>query len=159
MRKREFARFLRAAKSLARREGIRGLADYPHHGTTNRFTHSLAVAYLSCKIADRLGIRCDKRSMIRGAILHDYFNYNRHDCPKKYRLHGFTHPSVALKNAVRDFDLNPIERDIIKKHMFPLTPTPPRYRESYLVSLADKICASYEFFKKNPYKRLSELFK
>ena len=28
--------------------------------------------------------------------------------------------------------------------MFPLTPVPPAYRESYLVCLADKICSSYE---------------
>ena len=30
--------------------------------------------------------------------------------------------------------------------MFPLTPVPPKYRESMLVSLADKHCANKEFF-------------
>ena len=30
--------------------------------------------------------------------------------------------------------------------MFPLNLTPPRYRESILVCIADKICAVYETF-------------
>jgi uncharacterized protein len=37
-----------------------------------------------------------------------------------------------------------MEEDIIGKHMWPLTVTPPRYREAYLVSLADKLCALAE---------------
>ena len=39
-----------------------------------------------------------------------------------------------------------IERDIIKRHMFPLNIRPPKYRESWIVCLADKICAVNEFF-------------
>ena len=45
----------------------------------------------------------------------------------------------VLKNAMKHFRLTPIEEDIILKHMWPLTIKLPRYRESYLVSLADKI--------------------
>lgn len=37
-----------------------------------------------------------------------------------------------------------MEREIIKKHMFPLTPIPPTCREACLVCLADKICAAKE---------------
>ena len=37
-----------------------------------------------------------------------------------------------------------IEKDIIVKHMFPLNIKLPRYRESYIVTIADKICSSYE---------------
>lgn len=37
------------------------------------------------------------------------------------------------------FTLTPVEEDIILKHMWPLTLKLPRYRESVLVSLADKI--------------------
>lgn len=45
-----------------------------------------------------------------------------------------------------DFALNAVERDVIARHMFPLNLTPPRYRESILVCIADKICAVYETF-------------
>ena len=37
--------------------------------------------------------------------------------------------------------------DIIVKHMWPLTVTLPKYRESYIVTLADKYCATSEMLK------------
>ena len=43
--------------------------------------------------------------------------------------------------------MNDIEKDIIAKHMFPLTPFPPMHREGFIVSLADKWCALAETFK------------
>ena len=46
---------------------------------------------------------------------------------------------------MRDFgDLNHVERDSIARHMFPLTPLPPRYIEGYLVTMADKVSATRE---------------
>ena len=60
----------------------------------------------------------------------------------------FTHPMTALRNADRDFDLTDTERDIIKKHMFPLTVIPPTCREGWIVCLADKYCSLYETFEK-----------
>ena len=43
-----------------------------------------------------------------------------------------------LKNAEKYFKLTPLQKDIISKHMFPVTFTPPKYKESLLVSLIDK---------------------
>ena len=59
-------------------------------------------------------------------------------------LHGFTHPRAALEKASGLFELNRLERDIIVKHMWPLTLRFPRYRESYVVNLSDKLCAMAE---------------
>lgn len=59
-------------------------------------------------------------------------------------MHGFTHGGTAMRNAVRDFHLNRVERDSIENHMFPLTLIPPRYLEGYLVTVADKISATRE---------------
>ena len=56
----------------------------------------------------------------------------------------FFHAERALHNARRDFNLNFIERDIIRKHMFPLNITPPKFRESWIVTWADKLCAAEE---------------
>ena len=88
--------------------------------------------------ADRahLWYRVDLKSLIRAALLHDYFLYDWHDWDNgEHQWHGFTHGHAALVNALKDFKLNDIERNSIENHMFPMTPVPPRYIEGYLVTL------------------------
>ena len=62
-------------------------------------------------------------------------------------LHGFYHPGIALKNAVKDYNLSKREKDIIKKHMWPLTINPPRCREAWIVCIADKYASTLETLK------------
>lgn len=117
------------------------------HGDVTVHAHVLSVARTSLAMADalkRFGIRVDRASLIRGALLHDYFLYDWHDPDPSHRLHGFTHPSTALARAQEDFDLTARERNIIVRHMFPLVPIPPTCREAWLVCTADKACALYE---------------
>lgn len=121
------------------------------HGSTTVLDHSIKVAYLSCMLAVKFNIEVDFESLIKGALLHDYFLYDRKDNLHE-GFHGFTHPRVALKNAREDFEINKVEADIILRHMFPLTITPPRYNESWVVCLADTMSATEEFF--NGYKNL-----
>ena len=102
------------------------------------------MALLSVWIAARLGLHIDMRSLVRGALLHDYFLYNWRVPDPAHRLHGFCHGRLAMENAERDFGLNPVEADIIRRHMFPLTPIPPCYWESAVVCCADKLCAMRE---------------
>ena len=54
---------------------------------------------------------------------------------------------MALENAERVYNLSEIERDIILKHMWPLTVKLPRYRESYLVAFVDTYCSMFEVSK------------
>ena len=77
-------------------------------------------------------------------LFRSYFLYDWHVANDSHKWHGFSHAQTALNNASKDFELTNIEMDIIAKHMFPLNIKPPKYRESYIVSLADKICSSYE---------------
>ena len=64
-----------------------------------------------------------------------------------FQKHGFTHPKVALDNAVKYFNLNNIEKDIIEKHMWPLTIRKvPKYKESVIVTMVDKYCSTQETF-------------
>ena len=114
------------------------------HGTTSIYRHSLNVAYTSLWMMERWQIRLEPKSLVRGALLHDYFLYDWHMPNSAQKWHGFRHARIALQNAARDFDLNKIEIDIIRKHMFPLNLRIPRYRESFIVCLADKICAIRE---------------
>ena len=55
------------------------------------------------------------RSLVRGALLHDYFLYDWHIPDESHKWHGVTHAGDALKNARRDFELNEIEQDMISK--------------------------------------------
>ena len=86
----------------------------------------------------------DERALMRGAILHDYFLYDWHDPDPSHRLHGYRHPGTACKNAVRDFNVGKVEQNMIRHHMFPLTPTPPTCREGVILCIADKLVASRE---------------
>lgn len=84
----------------------------------------------------------------RGALLHDLFLYDWH-VTKKEGLHAFKHPERALINAESFFELTQRERDIIVRHMWPVTITPPKFAASYIVILADKYCALMDTFGLN----------
>ncbi|MFR4318470.1 MAG: hypothetical protein ACLT2Z_02850 [Eubacterium sp.] len=56
------------------------------------------------------------------------YDWHVNDDPNR-KLHGFFHPSVALENALKDYELSKKEQDIIKHHMFPLTIIPPMCRK------------------------------
>lgn len=116
-----------------------------HHTHVSRFEHSVAVAYISIWLVKIFRLKVDLPSLVRGALLHDYFLYEMPSKKDKRRVyHSFNHPKIALQTANEDFYLNDIERDIIIKHMYPLTPKPPRYRESIIVCVADKLSAVME---------------
>lgn len=120
------------------------LKQYIQHGSTSVYEHCVNVACLSLWICEKTRIKVNKYSLVKGALLHDYFLYDWHVPDKTHMLHGFTHPSVAFKNASKSFELSNIEKDIIIKHMFPLTPVPPHFKESWIVTIADKICSIME---------------
>ena len=82
-------------------------------------------------------------------MLHDFYFYNwrNKNVEGQKKFHAMRHPNIALTNAEEVFDLNDLERDIIKKHMWPMTVVLPSYLESYIVTLVDKYCATVEFLK------------
>ncbi len=124
--------------------GMQSEKNFMQHGGISCYSHSVSVALMSINIARIFRIHTDIKSMVRGALLHDYFLYDWHERSTMHKLHGFTHARTALRNAERDFNLSEIERDIIEKHMFPVNIKPPRHKESYIVTIADKICAIRE---------------
>lgn len=145
------------ANEIIKSNNFKKIDNFTQHGTTSCFWHSIAVAYYSLKIINFLGIKCDIKSLIKGALLHDYFLYDWHN-NNSSRWHGFKHPKIALKNANKDYGLTKIEKNIIQRHMFPLTFIPPKHKESIIVCIADKLCSIYEtFYKANPYSNLKNL--
>ena len=100
------------------------------HGTVSVFDHSFAVACLGLYLVLILGLRVDRRALVRGALLHDFFLYDWHVRDPGHRLHGFTHPRRALTNAKQEFSLNSVEQEVIARHMFPPdAPAAPVRRE------------------------------
>lgn len=127
--------------------------NFIQHGCTSCLLHSIAVAYFCYCAAKKLGfLEFRLYELVRGALLHDYFLYDWHNTIPKNGLHGFSHPFTAFCNALSDFELSDVERDIITRHMFPLVPLIPLYKESHLVSIVDKFCSLYEVFARDPYK-------
>lgn len=134
--------YLTCINDLISHELVKKMQQFKQHGNISCFEHCLYVSFVSYKICKFLGF--NYKSASRGGLLHDFFLYDWH-YEKPYKgLHGFIHPEIALKNADEHFELNKIERDIIKKHMWPMTVVLPKYKESYVVMIVDKVCASME---------------
>jgi len=137
-----FVQFQSCIKDLIETPVVRTMNNFTQHSLVTTLEHCLFVSYVSFLICKFLGL--NYYAAARGGLLHDLFLYDWHDGHRDRRFHGFTHPKTALMNATMHFNLSHMEQDIIKKHMWPLTLVFPRYRESYVVSLADKICCILE---------------
>lgn len=121
---------------------VQAMDDIPQHVKgVSCYDHCLFVSYMSFTLCRLCGL--NYRAAARAGLLHDLYlqKWEETDVGRFERL--VIHPQLALENA-RIFDLSPLEEDIIGKHMWPLTAAMPYYAESYLVSLADKICALLE---------------
>lgn len=123
---------------------FRDLRHFTQHGNVSVYEHSIGVARTSLDVARRLPFRIDRASLVRGALLHDYFLYDWHVPEPSRPAHAFYHPRVALQNAHADYGLNKTEADIIYRHMFPLVPIPPRTVEGWIVCWVDTFCALRE---------------
>ena len=131
---------------------VRSMDQFIQHGSTTTLDHCMAVAYCSLLFVRTLNITCNEQDLVTAALLHDYYLYDWHikdACPQ--RPHGFSHPHLALRNAMEDFILSKRAKNAIKRHMFPLTPIPPKYREGLIICFIDKICSTYEIFAKQPW--------
>jgi len=136
------AAFRRQVEPLLDSEEVQRMRRFRRHADgVSCYDHSVFVAYVSFRLARRLGL--DYRAAARAGLLHDLAlrDWNETDVGRLRRL--VVHPRVAAQDAER-FGISALERDIILKHMWPLTPALPRHRESFVVSFADKVCACAE---------------
>lgn len=116
--------------------------DKVHHGIT-RFDHLMRVSYYSYLVTKAL--RLNYKETTRAALLHDFFLDETTNDSAIGALQN--HPYYALENAKKYYDLTEREEDIIKTHMFPVTFTPPKYLESWVVDLVDDAAGIYEKYK------------
>ena len=110
-----------------------------HHGIT-RYDHSIRVAYYTYVVTKILHINYEEATI--AALLHDFFTDEVENEMSIFKLRR--HPKHALNNASKYFYLTDLQKDIISTHMFPVTFTPPKYLESWIVDIIDDISAIYE---------------
>lgn len=136
--------YKKIVKDIFRNVEFKKIYNIEHHGIS-RMEHSIKISYFSYKIAKKL--RMDYVSVARGGLLHDFFlDGDERNCKRKF-LDTFTHPKRALNTAMENFDINNKERNIIVSHMFPIYLAVPRYKESMLVNLVDKIIGFKELIR------------
>ena len=132
--------FTSIAEGIINSEKYQSLKNEDHHGLS-RYDHSLRVARNTYKLSKKM--KLDYVSATRAALLHDYFtdeDYRNTKGMKKYSMH----PVIALNNAIREYELNPKEENIIVSHMYPMGKTKPNCKESWLVNGIDTGVAIYE---------------
>lgn len=78
---------------------------YMQHSDISVYKHCISVAYTSVELAERFSLNVNRKELIRGALLHDYFLYDWHEKNAGHRFHGFIHAGRALQNAKNDFEL------------------------------------------------------
>ena len=155
-----FIEYEKCVSDLIQDENVRSMENYIQHSNITCLEHSVYVSYTSYLVCRFLGL--DYVSAARAGLLHDFFLYDWHKKSSKSGFHGFTHPNTALENANKFFALNDLEKDIIVKHMWPLTVKLPKYKESFIVVFIDKYRASMEIIKlgnrTNIHRLISELY-
>lgn len=139
--------FKEIIRDITENSSVLSLKQHVQHMKGSRYAHCYEVAYYTYVLSKRLGL--DYISATRGAMLHDFYFYDWRNkgVEGQKRFHAYRHPRIALHNAIENFELNEVEKDIILKHMWPLTIRLPRFSESYIVTLVDKYCATKEFFR------------
>ena len=138
--------------NIMKNEEFKRMENIKHHNTT-RLDHMLKVSYYSYKIAKVL--KLDYKDVARGGLLHDFYVDVISECNStkdKIKLFSIKHPKDAVNNAKTLFELSEKEINIIETHMFPINYKIPKYAESWIVSIVDKILSLSEFSKKFGYK-------
>ncbi len=143
MTKKEKQEYNDLVKDIMNNPNFKELDNETHHGIS-RLGHSERVAKGVYTMTKRLHFRYIEAT--RAALLHDfYFNYQLEENGDVKNL--VEHPSVSLLNASKYYTLSPLEKNMIEAHMFPLSKVMPKYKESFCVTLVDKVVALYEQYR------------
>ena len=152
--------YMSIINELLNKEKVQQMKKYRQHYNINCFYHCLFVSYNTYLICKKHNL--DYISAARAGMVHDLFLY---DWRKRERgrkgLHAYTHGKTAFKKASEILNLNDKEKDMIIKHMWPVTLAIPKYKETFILTFVDKYFAIAEAFikikeKKNEIKEEKE---
>lgn len=135
--------FIDIISDIIKNAKVQEMKNYRQHYSTSCFDHCLVASYFCYQFCKKHNL--DYVSCSRAAMVHDLFLYDwRKRQNGRKGLHAFTHPKTSYENANSLFTLNDIEKDIILKHMWPITLALPKFKESFVLTLIDKRCAINE---------------
>lgn len=118
------------------------MKNFRQHCDTNTYDHCYMVAYTSYKICKKFNL--DYIKAARAGMLHDFYLYDWREKSTWHKWHAFKHGNFASINASKLFDLSDKELSMIRTHMWPVTLTLPNSKEGFILTIADKYCASKE---------------
>jgi len=153
------------AKPILFHEEYQKRKFFKHHEKESVYEHSIKVSLLSYQLAKIFHANIE--NCVIAALLHDFYIHawqysdelqqldfiyqeNLYKKIPLFQKHGFIHPYEAAKNANYYFKdlMNERITDAILKHMFPISIcTPyrlPKYKESWIITIADKIVSIRE---------------
>ena len=137
-------------------EKVQRMSEIQMHRGSSCYIHSFRVAKLCLLKASRYERYTfeDLKNVLVASILHDYYLYDWREHRELKKKHGRRHPLVACANAIRDFNIPTEVQDIIKTHMWPLTPKLyPKTKEAKLVNRMDNHIAIREALTFRAFKK------
>ncbi len=133
--------YMEIVEDILLNDTVQDMKNYRQHYNVSCFDHCLYASYNMYIICKKRNL--DYKSAARGAMVHDLFLYDwRKKQEGRKGWHAFTHPKTSYENACKFMDINEKEKDIILKHMWPVTFFHfPKYKESFLLTIIDKYLA------------------
>ena len=130
--------------------------DQTHHKCMTVGDHTLSVAVVAVGLCRRMHIDDETtlRNVITASLCHDLGIMGRDEKFSTNTRCYVRHPedSVKVYKALTGKDNKRII-DSINAHMFPLKPLPPRYKEGWILTMADKISSVRERLGEPPVDR------
>lgn len=118
--------------------------------------HTLSVTAVAVRLCRSMNINDDitLRNVITAALCHDLGIMGRDEKFSSNAQCYVSHPEDSV-NVYKTLTGKEDERivDSINCHMFPIKPLPPKYKEGWILTMADKISAVMERLGKPPVSR------
>ncbi len=143
-------KYMECVRDLWEHELVLQMDEHVQHCNTSRLQHAINVSYYSFLWSEKMGL--DSRSAARAGLLHDLYFYSWTTEKTSRKGHLSNHPKLAYENAIKITEVNAVEKDAIINHMWPCTIQLPQYKESYVVTMADKLCTVLEVVERQSVK-------